>query len=225
MPPDPQFVLVISAWGHLRHLGGLGLVLLGIADSSVIPLTGSMDALTIYLAALHRDLWPFYALMATIGAMIGGYLTYSLAREGGKEVMAYKLSPAKAAQVSRAFERRGIGAGDFASAVSHSAVPVGRGGSAVLTQEVPRGACSGTGDAVHHCRRSGRTLRRPYRGILLPVLQAHAGPADRSSRCGDGGDAAQALARPARKSGSRELNWRIFPSGRLNCHFFQPMTL
>ena len=110
MPPDPQFVFAISTWGYLRHLGGLGLVLLGIADSSLIPLTGSMDALTIYLAALHRDMWPFYALMATVGAMIGGYITYSLAREGGKEVMAYKLSPAKAAQVSRTFERWGIGA-------------------------------------------------------------------------------------------------------------------
>jgi membrane protein YqaA with SNARE-associated domain len=110
MSPDPQFVFAISVWGYVRHLGGLGLVLLGIADSSLIPLTGSMDVLTIYLAALHRDMWPFYALMATAGAMIGGYITYSLAREGGKEVMAYKLSPERAAQVSRAFERWGFGA-------------------------------------------------------------------------------------------------------------------
>jgi membrane protein YqaA with SNARE-associated domain len=110
MSPDPQFVFAISVWGYVRHLGGLGLVLLGIADSSLIPLTGSMDVLTIYLAALHRDMWPFYALMATAGAMIGGYITYSLARQGGKEVMAYKLSPERAAQVSRAFERWGFGA-------------------------------------------------------------------------------------------------------------------
>jgi membrane protein YqaA with SNARE-associated domain len=110
MLPDLQFVLAISIWGHLRRLGGLGLILLGIADSSVIPLTGSMDVLTIYMAALHRDLWPVYAMLATTGAVLGGYITYSLARQGGKEVMAYKLSPARAAQLSRTFARWGFGA-------------------------------------------------------------------------------------------------------------------
>src|SRR5216684_3311816 len=35
----------------LRRLGGPGLILLGLADNSVIPLPGSMDALTISLLA------------------------------------------------------------------------------------------------------------------------------------------------------------------------------
>jgi membrane protein YqaA with SNARE-associated domain len=72
MSPHLQFLLAVSVWTRLRRLGGLGLILLGIADSSVIPLTGSMDVLTIYLAARHREPWPYYALMATIGAVIGG---------------------------------------------------------------------------------------------------------------------------------------------------------
>ena len=73
-------------------MGGPGLVLLGIADNSVIPLTGSMDVLTIWLAARHHEPWPYYALMATLGAVIGGYITYALARKGGKEAMERKLS-------------------------------------------------------------------------------------------------------------------------------------
>ncbi len=68
-------------------MGGPGLVLLGIADNSVIPLTGSMDVLTIWLAARHREPWPYYALMATLGAVIVGYITYALARKGAKEAM------------------------------------------------------------------------------------------------------------------------------------------
>ena len=40
----------------VRRLGGPGLVLLGFADNSVVPLPGSMDVLTIWLAARHRDL-------------------------------------------------------------------------------------------------------------------------------------------------------------------------
>jgi membrane protein YqaA with SNARE-associated domain len=83
--------------------------LLGIADNSVIPLTGSMDVLTIWLAARHREPWPYYALMATIGAVIGGYITYALARKGGKEAMERRLSKRRAAKAYKRFERWGFG--------------------------------------------------------------------------------------------------------------------
>jgi membrane protein YqaA with SNARE-associated domain len=102
--------LAIPIWRQLRRMGGPGLVLLGIADNSVIPLTGSMDVLTIWLAARHHEPWPYYALMATVGAVIGGYITYALARKGGKEAMERKLSKKRAAKVSKAFARWGFGA-------------------------------------------------------------------------------------------------------------------
>jgi len=105
-----QSLLAVSTWVRLRRLGGLGLVLLGVADNSVIPLTGSMDVLTIWLAARHREPWFYYAAMATLGAVIGGYITYSLARKGGKEAMERKLSKRTAAKVSQRFERWGFGA-------------------------------------------------------------------------------------------------------------------
>ena len=103
---DP--LLAVPIWHKLRRLGGPGLVLLGIADNSVIPLTGSMDVLTIWLAARHLHPWPFYAAMATLGAVIGGYITYALAHKGGKETMERKLSRKRAKQVSKAFERWGF---------------------------------------------------------------------------------------------------------------------
>jgi membrane protein YqaA with SNARE-associated domain len=110
MLPHLQTLLAISTWVRLRRLGGWGLVLLGVADNSVVPLTGSMDVLTIWLAARHREPWPYYALMATIGAVIGGYITYSLARKGGKQAMERRLSKRKAAKVYQRFERWGFGA-------------------------------------------------------------------------------------------------------------------
>jgi membrane protein YqaA with SNARE-associated domain len=105
-----HFLIATSAWIWLRHRGGVGLVLLGLADNSVVPLPGSMDVLTIYLAARNRHLWWYYALMATIGAMLGGYITYGLARKGGKEAFERKLSAKKAAKVFARFERWGFGA-------------------------------------------------------------------------------------------------------------------
>src|SRR5713226_496353 len=105
MLPHVPFFLATSVWARLRRLGGVGLILLGIADNSVIPLTGSMDVLTIWLSARHRESWPYYALMATLGAVIGGYITYSLARKGGKRAMERKLSRKRAEKVYQTFER------------------------------------------------------------------------------------------------------------------------
>src|ERR1700727_136398 len=102
--------LAMTVWRHLRRMGGPGLVLLGVADNSVIPLTGSMDVLTIWLAARHLHPWPYYAAMATLGAVIGGYITYALARKGGKETMERKFSKKRAAQFCTAFERWGFSA-------------------------------------------------------------------------------------------------------------------
>src|SRR3979411_445709 len=108
MPLHLHLLLAVPIFRRLRRLGGLGLVLLGIADNSVVPLTGSMDVLTIWLAARHREPWPYYALMATLGAVIGGYITYSLARKGGKQAMERKLSRRRAAKVYATVERWGF---------------------------------------------------------------------------------------------------------------------
>lgn len=94
------------AW--LRRLGGPGLILLGIADNSVVPLPGSMDVLTIWLSARQRELWPYYAAMATIGALIGGYITYALAKKGGKQALERKFPGQKAKKLYRRFERWGF---------------------------------------------------------------------------------------------------------------------
>lgn len=103
-----HFIIAITVWNHLRHLGGVGLVLLGLADNSIIPLPGSMDILTIVLAAHHSRLWWYYAFMATVGAVIGGYITYGLARKGGKQAFERKLSKQTAEKVFKRFERWGF---------------------------------------------------------------------------------------------------------------------
>jgi membrane protein YqaA with SNARE-associated domain len=110
LPIPVQFSLWIFTWRWLRRLGGLGLIPLGIADNSLVPLPGSMDILTIWLAAGQRAWWPYYAAMATLGAVIGGYLTYGLAREGGRETLQKRLPGKKIEKVYRTFERWGFGA-------------------------------------------------------------------------------------------------------------------
>jgi len=110
MPPHALILLTSTVWQEwLRRLGGPGLILLGLADNSVIPLPGSMDVATIWLAASHRDWWFYYGLMATTGAVLGGYLTYALARKGGKEALEKKFPAKKLEKLVAKFEKKGFG--------------------------------------------------------------------------------------------------------------------
>jgi len=104
----PTVARSVRRW--IFHLGGLGFIPLGLLDSSVIPLPGSMDVLTIVLSARKQELWLYYALMATVGSVIGGYVTYRLARKGGKETLERKFPARTLEKVYRIFRRWGFAA-------------------------------------------------------------------------------------------------------------------
>ncbi|MGB8010217.1 MAG: VTT domain-containing protein [Terriglobales bacterium] len=106
-------VLLVSRKSALRwliHLGGPSLILLGLADNSLIPLPGSTDVVTILLAAHHSDMWIYYAVMAMAGAVLGGYLTYRMARKGGKETLEKRFSKKTTNRLYTIFERWGFAA-------------------------------------------------------------------------------------------------------------------
>lgn len=103
---------VISGHAFRRwfyRLGGIGLIPLGLLDSSVIPIPGSMDVLTIVLSARQQDLWFYYALMATAGSVLGALLTYRLGRKGGKKTEK-KLRRWHLEKIKRIFKRWGFSA-------------------------------------------------------------------------------------------------------------------
>jgi membrane protein YqaA with SNARE-associated domain len=104
----PTFARSFRRW--IFHLGGLGFIPLGLIDSSVIPLPGSMDVLMIVLTARHGELWLYYAAMATIGSVIGGYVTYHMARKGGKAALERRFSAKTLKKVYGIFERWGFAA-------------------------------------------------------------------------------------------------------------------
>jgi membrane protein YqaA with SNARE-associated domain len=162
---EPHFALaIVSAWAWLRRLGGPGLILLGLADNSVIPLPGSMDVLTVVLAASHQDWWFYYSFMATAGAVIGGYLTYRLGREGGKETLERKFSRTKVEKIYRTFERRGFLA---------VAVP------AMLPPPVPIVPFLLAAGALQYPRKkflASLAFGRAVRFIIVGFLAAHYGP-------------------------------------------------
>ncbi len=98
-----------SVWKWMHRLGGPGLILLGIADNapffSAPP--GSVDLFVILLSAHHPEWWFYYAFMATVGEVLGGYLTYRLAVKGGQEALEKKIGKARAEKFYRGFEKHG----------------------------------------------------------------------------------------------------------------------
>jgi membrane protein YqaA with SNARE-associated domain len=101
-------ILFTDVWHWLRGLGGPGLILVGVVDNSVVPMPGGMDAMVILLAAYQKSLWPYYGLMATFGAVIGGYLTYRLGEKGEERTLEKRIGKRSAEKVYRRFRRRGF---------------------------------------------------------------------------------------------------------------------
>ena len=81
--------------GHSAHglhwlmgFGTLGLFAVSVIDSSIIPLPvpGSTDLLLILLVA-HRGSPVFAAVAATVGSILGGYLTWASGAKGGEAAL------------------------------------------------------------------------------------------------------------------------------------------
>jgi membrane protein YqaA with SNARE-associated domain len=94
------------------HLGALGFVPLGLLDSSVVPVPGSMDVLTIVLASRTQNWWwwIFYAGMATTGSVLGAWFTYKLGHKGGEKALEKRVSAKRLKKVHGAFARWGFAA-------------------------------------------------------------------------------------------------------------------
>ena len=94
----------------VRHLGGFGLFLLAIIDSSPLPTFGSLDIVTAILAARQREPWYYYAAVAAAGSVLGAYFTFRIAHKAGLDYLRRKFGQQKVDRLLRYFERWGTGA-------------------------------------------------------------------------------------------------------------------
>jgi membrane protein YqaA with SNARE-associated domain len=101
----------------LRHLGAFGLLLLAIADSFPIPTFAGPDILIAILAARQREPWYYYAGVATVGSVIGAYMTFRIARKAGLDYLNRKFGEGKVARLLKYFEKWGTGALAFSTLV------------------------------------------------------------------------------------------------------------
>src|SRR5271157_4289055 len=77
--------LLRHLFAYLLHLGALGLVILGVLDSSFLFLPVGNDILLVVLVARHHALLPVYVLAAAFGSAAGVVLLDAVCRKGGEE--------------------------------------------------------------------------------------------------------------------------------------------
>ena len=102
--------IAIPGWKLLRSLGGVGLVILGVVDSSVVPTFGSLDVLTAILAVKNHELWPYYAAASTAGSLLGAYITYRVSARAGESWLEKRIGKRRSRQVQGLLQRWGFAA-------------------------------------------------------------------------------------------------------------------
>ncbi len=101
----------------LQSLGGFGLFLTAFLDASILSLPVINDFLVISYSIRAPARMPYYALMATLGSLVGSLLLYFLAKKGG-EVMFRKTAGHRAERIRAWVDRN-----DFLSIAIPSILP------------------------------------------------------------------------------------------------------
>jgi membrane protein YqaA with SNARE-associated domain len=94
--------------GVALSLGGPGLFVVALADSSFLSLPQINDVLVVVMVTSHKEWMPYYAAMATLGSVAGCYLIYVLARRGGEAFLHKRLKPGAVERTLSLYKRHGL---------------------------------------------------------------------------------------------------------------------
>ena len=91
--------------------------LIAVVDSSPLPTFGGPDILTAIFAARHVEPWYYYAAVATLGSVVGAYLTYRAAHAAGASYLQKRFGKRRVSKSLAYFEKWGTGSLAVSSAV------------------------------------------------------------------------------------------------------------
>jgi membrane protein YqaA with SNARE-associated domain len=95
-------------YGIALMMGGPGLFTVAFLDSSFVSLPQINDILVVLMVIEHKELMPYYVLMATLGSVTGCMAIYFIAEKGGEAFLRKRL---KAGHIDRAlalYRRHGM---------------------------------------------------------------------------------------------------------------------
>jgi membrane protein YqaA with SNARE-associated domain len=96
----------IQEWAS--ELGGVGLFIIALLDSSFLSFPQVNDLLIIVLSTKYPERMPYYAGMTTIGSLIGCFLLYGVARRGGEVFLRKRLKGRYVDRAIALYQRHGL---------------------------------------------------------------------------------------------------------------------
>ena len=94
--------------GFALTLGGPGLFLIALLDSSFLSFPAVVDLLIVPMVTLHKERMIYYALLATLGSMAGCFLLYLLGRKGGEALLRRRFHERHVDRALAVFQRHGL---------------------------------------------------------------------------------------------------------------------
>jgi membrane protein YqaA with SNARE-associated domain len=91
----------------LLHLGGFGLLILGVLDSSFLVMPLGNDLLLIVLTARRHTMLFYYAAMATAGSVMGCLIMDLISRRGGEKGLKSTIGDKRTEYVKKKVKRYG----------------------------------------------------------------------------------------------------------------------
>ena len=101
-----EFGATIQAWA--AGMGGVGLFILALLDSSFLSFPQVNDLLIVVLSTKYPERMPYYATMTTAGSLVGCFMLYGVARRGGEAVLRRRLKGRHVDRALRLYQRYGL---------------------------------------------------------------------------------------------------------------------
>ena len=99
-------VASIQEWA--AELGGVGLFIIALLDSSFLSFPQVNDLLIIVLSTRFPERMPYYAGMTTVGSLLGCFLLYGVARRGGEVFLRKRLKGPYVDRAIALYQRHGL---------------------------------------------------------------------------------------------------------------------
>ena len=96
----------IQEWAS--GLGGIGLFIIALLDSSFLSFPQVNDLLIIVLSTRYPDRMLYYAGMTTVGSLIGCFMLYAVARRGGEVFLRKRLKGRYVDRALRLYQKYGL---------------------------------------------------------------------------------------------------------------------
>lgn len=94
--------------GFALALGGPGLFLIALLDSSFLSFPEVVDVLIIVFVTRHKARMVYYATLATLGSMVGCFMLYLVGRKGGEAFLRRKFHERHVDRTLSVFQKYGL---------------------------------------------------------------------------------------------------------------------